>query len=61
MFAQLSNRESLSDVVLVTQAHDTKAMDFIPYEHNSFYIFDGGYNYFKRLHNIESIGAYFVI
>lgn len=36
-------------------------MDFIPYEENSFYIYDRGYNDFKRLHNIESIGAYFVI
>ena len=43
------------------KVHDTKAMDVIPYEDNSFYIFDRGYNDFKRLHNIESIGAYFVI
>ena len=43
------------------KVHDTKAMDVIPYEENSFYIFDRGYNDFKRLHNIESIGAYFVI
>ena len=40
------------------KVHDTKAMDVIPYEENSFYIFDRGYNDFKRLHNIESIGAY---
>lgn len=43
------------------RVHDTKAMDVIPYEENSFYIFDRGYNDFKRLHNIESIGVYFVI
>ena len=43
------------------KVHDTKAMYVIPYEENSFYIFDRGYNDFKRLHNIESIGAYFVI
>ena len=43
------------------KVHDTKAMDAIPYEENSFYIFDRGYNDFKRLHNIESIGAYFVV
>ena len=43
------------------KVHDTKAMDLIPYEENSFYIFDRGYNDFKRLHNIENIGAYFVI
>ncbi|MBQ0122661.1 MAG: IS4 family transposase [Bacteroidales bacterium] len=43
------------------RVHDTKAMDVIPYEENSFYIFDRGYNDFKRLHNIEGVGAYFVI
>ena len=43
------------------RVHDMKAMDAIPYEENSFYIFDRGYNDFKRLHNIESIGAYFVV
>ena len=37
------------------------AMDVIPYEENAFYIFDRGYNDFKRLHNIESVGAYFVV
>lgn len=36
-------------------------MDVIPYEENSFYIFDRGYNDFKLLYNIESIGAYFVV
>lgn len=36
-------------------------MDVIPYEENSFYTYDRGYNDFKRLHNIEIIGAYFVI
>lgn len=47
----------------ITEArvHDTKAMDAIPYEESSFYIFDRGYNDFKRLHNIESVGAYFVV
>lgn len=43
------------------KVHDTKAMDVIPYEEDSFYIFDRGYNDFKRLHNIESVGAYFVV
>lgn len=37
------------------RVHDTKAMDVIPYEENSFYIFYRGYNDFKRLHNIESM------
>ena len=41
--------------------NDMKAMDAIPYEENSFYIFDCGYNDFKRLYAIETIGAYFVV
>ena len=47
----------------ITEArvHDMNAMDAIPYEENSFYIFDRGYNDFKRLYAIESIGAYFVV
>ena len=47
----------------ITEArvNDMKAMDAIPYEENSFYIFDRGYNDFKRLYAIESIGAYFVV
>ncbi len=47
----------------ITEArvNDVNAMDVIPYEENAFYIFDRGYNDFKRLHNIESIGAYFVV
>ena len=47
----------------ITEArvHDMNAMDVIPYKEDSFYIFDRGYNDFKRLHNIESIGAYFVV
>ena len=111
MFGQLSNRESLRDVILATQAHaskayhlgfgkhaaewalfrkkkggikmhtlynletqiptlfhitpakvhDTKAMDEIPYEMNSFYIFDRAYNDFGRLFTINGVGAYFVV
>ena len=47
----------------ITEArvHDINAMDVIPYEKSSFYIFDRGYNDFKRLYAIESIGAYFVV
>ena len=47
----------------ITEArvNDMRAMDAIPYEENSFYIFDRGYNDFKRLYAIESIGAYFVV
>ncbi len=47
----------------ITEArvNDINAMDVIPYEKSSFYIFDRGYNDFKRLYAIESIGAYFVV
>ena len=41
--------------------HDTKAMDVIPYEENSFYIFDRAYNDFGRLFTINAVGAYFVV
>ena len=37
------------------------AMDVIPYEENSFYIFDRGYNDFERLYRINTIGAYFIV
>ena len=36
-------------------------MDAIPYEENSFYIFDRAYNDFARLFTINRVGAYFVV
>ncbi len=41
--------------------HDMKAMDVIPYEPGSFYIFDRDYNDFKRLYRINMLGSFFVI
>ena len=41
--------------------HDVKAMDVIPYELGSFYIFDRGYNDFKRLCRIDMLKSFFVI
>ena len=41
--------------------HDTRAMDAIPYEENSFYIFDRAYNDFGTLFTIDGVGAYFVV
>ena len=35
--------------IMPAKVHDTKAMDVIPYEENSFYIFDRGYNDFKPM------------
>lgn len=47
----------------ITEAkvNDVNAMDEIPYESGSYYIFDRGYNDYKRLHTIHQIGAFFVI
>ena len=47
----------------ITEAsmHDSKAMKEIPYEPESYYIFDRAYNNFKMLYKIHQIGAYFVI
>lgn len=43
------------------RVNDMNAMDAIPYEEDSFYIFDRGYNDFERLFRINAIGAYFVV
>jgi len=47
----------------ITEAkvNDVNAMDEIPYESGSYYIFDRGYNDYKRLYTIHQIGAFFVI
>ena len=47
----------------ITEAavHDSKAMKEIPYEPDSYYIFDRAYNNFKMLYKIHQIEAYFVI
>lgn len=47
----------------ITEAsvHDSKAMKEIPYEPDSYYIFDRAYNSFKMLYKIHQIGAYFVV
>ncbi len=49
--------------MLVTPAStsDVKAMEHIPYEKGSFYIFDRGYNSFADLHRIHRLEAYFVL
>ena len=43
------------------KVHDSNAIDVISYEAGSYYIFDRGYNDFKRLFKIETIESYFVI
>ena len=41
--------------------HDSKVMTEIPYESDSYYIFDRAYNNFKMLYKIHQIGAFFII
>lgn len=47
----------------ITEAsvHDSNAMQEIPYESDSYYIFDRAYNNFKALYKIHLIEAFFVI
>lgn len=47
--------------VTTASVHDSKVMDEIPYETGAYYIFDRGYNHFKSLFRIETIGSYFVV
>ena len=49
--------------MLVTPAstNDIKAMEHIPYEKGSFYIFDRGYNSFGDLYRIHRLEAYFIL
>jgi transposase len=47
--------------ITTASVHDGKAMNEIPYEIGAYYIFDRGYNCFKSLFRIETIGSYFVI
>lgn len=41
--------------------NDINAMDQIPYEKGSYYIFDRGYNDFERLYRIKNLEANFVV
>lgn len=43
------------------KVNDVNGMDVIPYEPNAFYVFDRGYNDFRRLHCISEIGSFFVV
>ena len=74
MFGQLSNRESLRDLIYDVEAqvpafytvttaskHDSTAMSSITYEPNSYYIFDRAYDTFKELYKIHLTGSYNVV
>lgn len=47
--------------ITTASVHDSKAMEKIPYESGSYYIFDRAYNNFKMLYRIHQIDAYFVV
>ena len=47
--------------ITTASVHDMNAMDEIPYEPGSYYIFDRGYNDFERLHTIHKTKSFFII
>lgn len=47
--------------ITTASVHDSKAMSEIPYESDSYYIFDRAYNDFKQLFRINVIGAFYVV
>ncbi|MDM1374048.1 IS4 family transposase [Myroides marinus] len=47
--------------ITTASEHDSKAMKEIPYEPESYYVFDRAYNNFKMLYKIHQIEAFFVI
>lgn len=56
-------KTQIPNFVYITPAsvNDVNAMDHIPYEIGSYYIFDRGYNDFERLYRINKFKAYFVL
>ncbi len=56
-------KTQIPSFVYITTAsvNDVNAMDQIPYEKGSYYIFDRGYNDFERLYRIQKLEAYFVL
>lgn len=47
--------------ITTASVFDSKAMDKIPYEQGSYYVFDRGYNAFKELYKIQCIESFFVV
>ena len=49
--------------IRITEAkiNDVKAMDIIPYESGSFYVFDRAYNDYHRLYKIHMMDSFFVV
>lgn len=59
----LSTDTMVPTFFLVTAAHcsDMSVMDKIPFEPDAIYVFDRGYNSFRRLFLIREIGSFFVL
>lgn len=47
--------------ITTASVNDIQAMDQIPYEKGSYYIFDRGYNDFERLFQIHLLQAWFIV
>lgn len=47
--------------VTTASVHDSRAMNKIPYEPGSYYVFDRGYNAFRELHDIHLVKSFFVV
>ncbi|MGF0089601.1 hypothetical protein ACQRC7_03575 [Segatella copri] len=47
--------------VTTASKHDSTIMSSIPYEPNSYYIFDKAYDIFKELYKIHLTGSYYVV
>ena len=47
--------------ITTASVFDSKAMDKIPYEQGSYYVFDRGYNAFKELYKIQCMESFFVV
>lgn len=47
--------------ISTASVHDSKAMKYIPYEPESYYVFDRGYNAFKELYKIHLHESFFVV
>ena len=47
--------------ITTASVHDSKVMKEIPYESGSYYVFDRGYNAFKKLYHIHRHESFFIV
>jgi hypothetical protein len=62
LHTQLNLKTSIPEFILFTTAStpDVKALDFVTFESNSFYVMDRGYIDYKRLYRIHLCHAFYV-